>query len=215
MVFKVNKNIRKVNTNSRIQKHQKKSIQIVEQSSKSIETSEKSIETSEQTLKSIEIAEQSSKSIKTSEQSSKSIKTSEKSIESQQKQRNSLQSQQKSQYKHRNSLQSQLKHQKSQQNFKVNRNITKVNRNSRMVSQYKHQNRILLVFFFSLLSILHIYLLLLIPLACPQVQAKQSMQRLLFINSHTHSYTCSLSWQSQNDLPSSLSMIKKREKVQQ
>ena len=30
-----------------------------------------------------------------------------------------------------------------------------------------------------------------VKMACPQVQAKQSMQRLLFINSHTHTHALS------------------------
>ena len=45
--------------------------------------------------------------------------------------------------------------------------------------------------------------------------SSQAVNATSFVYKFSYSYTCSLSWQSQNDLPSSLSMIKKREKVQQ
>jgi len=45
-------------------------------------------------------------------------------------------------------------------------------------------------------------------MTCPQVQAKD----LFFLVQANNSYTCSLQWQSQDDLPSSSSMIEEKRK---
>ena len=42
--------------------------------------------------------------------------------------------------------------------------------------------------------------------------SSQAVNATSFVYKFSYSYTCSLSWQSQNDLPSSLSMIKKEKK---